>query len=186
MNIAPFHDSLAEINQERGRAVDELNAAKARVAAVEARLQRLDRMAGDLEAIVMEAQVDGMTSSLPLTGLLLSEIKDVVGPEIAASAGITTELKRNRDRNDLILKVLATGPRDWELNRIVEEMAALGYTQGLTQPHDAIRVALDRMVKKIHTVVKVRPGTYRLMSRMAEPAPQRLPITYDRSIGETA
>jgi hypothetical protein len=194
MNIAPFHASIAEIGRERERVIEEFNAAKARVAAAgadvaaaQARLARLDRMASDLAAIVREAEAaaaDLHTAPLPMDGLPASSNLATVGMMLGMAAGAVAEQRRNRERNEMILKVMATGERDWEVGALVTEMTARGFTQGLTQPHDAIRMALDRMVKKKHAVVKMGPGVYRLMSRMADP--NRRPAEYQRSIGEIA
>jgi hypothetical protein len=171
--------------------IEEFNAAKARVAAaeaqvawVQARLARLDRMANDLASVVKEAEADHQTDALPLEGLPAPSNLAAVGMMLGMAAGAVAEQRRNRERNEMILKVMATGERDWEVGALVTEMTARGFTQGLTQPHDAIRMALDRMVKKKHAVVKMRPGVYRLMNRMADP--NRRPADYQRAILETA
>jgi hypothetical protein len=185
MNITPFRASLEEVQRERARAVEELNAAKAaaqtaeaRAGAAEAKIARLDRIGSDLSAILKEAQADAVTPSLPL-GRGASPVP--AGAEglaalafVGVAAGtaihdnIVAHQKRNRDRTNQILQVMATGPRDWELTALVDEMAVRGFTNGLTQPFDAIRVALDRIAKKDQSVIKVGPGKYRLRSRMTE------------------
>lgn len=169
MDLTPFRASVEEIRRERGRAVEELNAAKARVKVAEERIARLDRLATDLDAVMKEAQADGVTAALPMDGLPATAGRPGLAAFGAALAeGIVQQQKRNRERNDLILKVMAGGGRDWTVQALVEEMTARGFATGLTQPHDAIRVALDRMAKRGQGVVKMGPGRYRLRSRLAE------------------
>ena len=176
MDLKPFQASIQEVRSERARVTTELHGAQKRVADLTAKLARLDRMAQDIDALLHEAQTDTVTQNLPMAGAEGVAAMTMVGVALGTAIrdSIQEHQKRSRDRNSQIVEVLETGPADWDLATIVEELTRRGNAKGLTQPNDAIRVALDRMVKKGQGVVKMAPGRYRLRSRLApEQAPAK-------------
>jgi hypothetical protein len=162
MDLQDLDAFYEKVKRERQEAGAELAASRTRVSALEAKVQRLDRLAADLKALAADADANPPSSKDSTTA---ATAPGTAGPDTVRQL---LRHRRNHHRNDMILDVMSSGPRNWTVADVVHEMERRDWTKGLTNPIEAVRMALSRMVDK-RLVVRIEPQTFVHVRRMGEP-----------------
>jgi len=156
---------LAQLSYERNRIRAALEEARTLAGQLEAKLDRVDRAIGGLQGVLPDLAEDG---ALPITDL---PAPPRVPEPLRYDSTDPRSRHRTANRNSYIVAVLESGPRDWDLSEVVEEMTTRGWTRGLENPREAIRVALARLAEK-NVAVRIEPGKFALRQRLADTQPR--------------